>query len=367
MKRKTTAMICLLMVLFLGLTGCSQKAPSTTPTPSSSPSTSSSPSSSPQNTLDASKDPKVTLSFGGTAAPSDPASIGLQKVADLVHERSGGSITINVFPTSQLGDAMTQMEMLIGGSLDMFMEGSTYMSDFGVPDNGIVSVFFQFNSEQEFLNLLESDLYKSWEDKFQEVNGVRTLAHNWMRPPVDWASNREIKSLDDFKGLKIRSIPSEIPMESLKAIGASPTSVAYNEVYLSLQQGVVEAAIATLDAIHNMKFYEVSKYILMVDSGYVNFHAWMNEAKFKSLTPAQQQILTEVCVEVGEWYSQEVKKMLEGYVKTMTDSGVKLINFTSEDRAKLAEMTMPIIEKKIADGVWSKDLLEKFEEAKKGK
>lgn len=109
---------------------------------------------------DASKDPKVALRWGGTAAAEDLASEGMRKVAKLVEERSGGSLRIKVFPASQLGDAMTQMEMTIAGNIDMFMEGSNYMADWGVPDRYIGSIYFQLPGKEAFLRLLKSDLYK---------------------------------------------------------------------------------------------------------------------------------------------------------------------------------------------------------------
>lgn len=309
---------------------------------------------------DTADEPQVTLSWGCTAPAEDLTSIGLQKVADLVEERSGGSLKINVFPASQLGTAMTQMEMVIKGNIDMFTEGASYIADWGVPDNSVAGFFFQCPNKEGYMRLLESDLYKTWIDQFQEETGLRTIAWNWMRPPVQIASNKPIYTLEDFKNLKIRSIPSEYTLAALKALGANPTSVAYDEVYLSMQQGVIDGTIATLDAVYTMNFYQVSKYLCKLDCGYINFAVWMNEAKFQSLSTEQQEILVTACNEVGEWYSEEVEKVLDGYLEKMAEHGVEIITYSPEERTRFATAAREAARKYEEDGTWSEGLFNKY-------
>lgn len=341
MKRKTFVLFSLVMVVTLTVgTGCLLASSSEFP--------------------DASKDRKVTLSWGGTAAAEDLTSLGMQRVAKLVEERSGGSLKINVFPASQLGDAMTQMEMVINGNIDMFIEGSNYMADWGVPERYVAGLYFQCPSKDAFLRLLRSDFYKSWEDKFLKETGVRTLANNWMRPPVEIASNIPLYTLEDFQNLKLRSIPSKYTLDALQTLGTKPTPVAYQEVYLALQQGVIEATIATLDAVYKMNFYQVTKYLCLVDLGYVNFAVWMNDKKFQSLSPAQQEILVRTCNEVGDWYMKSVDEELDGYVEKMVEHGVEVIRYSAEERARFAAAVRQLVDKYVNEGIWPKGLFEEF-------
>lgn len=201
---------------------------------------------------------------------------------------------------------------------------------------------------------------KSWEDKFLAKTGLRTLASNWIRPPVEFASNVPLYTFEDYRNLKIRSLPSEYTLASLRALGTNPTSVAYNEVYMALQQGVIDATIATLDAIYKMNFYQVAKYLCMVDCNFVNFAIWINEKKFKSLTPAQQEILVKSCQEVGDWYTQAVDAELQSYVDKMVAHGMKIITYSPEERAKFAAATRKLIDQYQKEGRWSEGLYEKF-------
>ena len=368
MKKGVAVLLSLILIMSL-MSGCTQTngeddAAETTSGSEASPSAGteeSASASSDSEFPDASNDPEVTLSFGGTAAADDLASQGMKKVAELVNERSGGTITINVFPASQLGDAMTQMELTGDGGQDMFLEGSNYMQDWGAPDSGILFSSFSCETEEEYMRGLESDLYQTWIDEFLEANNIRTLAYNWMRPPVEYGSNVEVRTFEDFQGLKIRSVPSADSIALLEAMGANPTSIAYNEVYLSLQTGVVEATIATLDAVYTMKFYEVIDYLLKIDAGFVNFSCWINETKYQSLTEAQQEILTRTCVEVGEWYSEEIDKMLDGYIEEMEAAGVEVITYDETERAKFSDVAKQMALEKEESGQYSEGLNEEFQ------
>lgn len=309
---------------------------------------------------DTADEPQVTLSFGGTAAAEDLASKAMQRVAKLVEERTNGSVKINVFPASQLGDAMTQMEMVINGNIDVFMEGANYMADWGVPERYIASLYFQCPSREAFLKLLDSDFYKTWEDDFLKETGLRTLASNWVRPPVEIASNVPLYTLEDFQNLKLRSLPSKYTLDALGALGTKPTSVAYNEVYLAMQQGVIEATIATLDAVYKMNFYQVADYLCMVNASYVNFALWMNEAKFQSLSPTQQEILVSTCNEVGEWYMEVVDAELDDYIQNMVEHGVEIIEYSPEEYAKFAATIKPLVDKYVEEGIWPEGLYEAY-------
>lgn len=313
-----------------------------------------------QDFPDASQDPKVILSWGNTAATEDLSTKGMEMVAKLVEERSGGSLKINTFPASQLGTAVSQMEMIIDGSIDMFTEGSNYIADFGVPDRNIFSMYFQVPSQEDAVKFLDSELYKSWEDQFLVNTGLRTLASNWMRPPVVITSNVPLHTFEDFQGLKLRALPSKFTLAALASFGTNPTAVAYDEVYLALQQGIIDAAIATLEAVYKMNFYQVSKYILMDELGYVNFTIWINDNKFQSLTNAQQKILSETCKEIGDWFTNTVKEELDSYVKIMVDHGIQLMEIDEEDMQKFRAATTELIEQYEEDGTFTKGLYDKF-------
>ncbi len=279
---------------------------------------------------DASKDPVVTLIFGGTSSAEDNISIAMQRIADLCNERSGGTIRISVFPASQLGDAVSQMESTISGAQDMFVEAqANYMQQYGIPETNVNNLGL-ITSQEVLAKELETPLWAEWEAKFLENTGLRTLGHNYLRPSVAISSNIPFHNQDEIKGIKLRTTASAISVDSYNACGFQSTPVAYGEVYLSLQQGVIDATMGSLDSHYTMGFYEVTKYLCMFTLSSPNFGIWINEAKYQSMTPAQQQILSEVVLECGDWYTETNNAMVDGYVQKMVDSGIEIITFSDE-------------------------------------
>ena len=302
----------------------------------------------------------TTLTWGATSPIGDLATIAMEKVVKLVEERSGGTLKINYFPASQLGTAMTQMEMVIKGNIDMFTEAQNYLADWGAPKSGMTSISFQIPSKEGYLRLLKSDLFKSWLDDFQKATGVRTLAWNWVRPPGQVASNIPVYKLEDMKDLKVRTLPSEISLAGMRALGARPTAVAYDEVYLALQQGVVDATVCTTEVFYTMKWYEVTKYLLMLNTSYVSYAIWMNEKSYQSLSPEHQEILTTACNEVGEWYSAEIDKLVEEYIDKMIAHGVTIITYPPEEYARFAEASAKDARRYIEAGTWTEEEFEEY-------
>lgn len=313
-----------------------------------------------EGTQDIDYGPAVSLNMGSTSAAEDIVTQGMKKVVDLVGERSNGKIKINMFPTSQLGTAVDQIEMLSQGALDMFVEGGTYMGSYGVTDNNILSLPFVIDSKEHYKNLMNSEISNGWEKQFLELNNIRTLAHNWYRNPVVITSKTPVYSIDDVQGMKVRVPQLEMNITGWAETGANPTAVAYNEVLLSLQQGVLDSTTVVLDAAYSMGFYEVAEYTSMVNSSYDSIYIWMNETKHQSLTEAQRQLITETVNEVGDWYSEEAERIADMNMKKMADSGNTIIEISDEQHQEFVDAVSDLAYEYEDNGTWSEGLYDKI-------
>lgn len=300
----------------------------------------------------AAKDSKVTLTFGGTFAADDLATKAMERIAENAKEQSGGSIIINVFPASQLGDAVAQIESMIAGAEDMVIEAQgSYMQQYGVK-GAAVNSFGLVHSQETLAKELESDFWAGLEKEFLDSTGVYTLANNFIRQPTVISSKTPLRTIDDFKGVKLRTVSSQVTMDVYNALGFSTTPVAFNEVYLSLQQGVIDATIASLDQQYTMGFYDNAPYITMWGNSCTNIAVWINNAKFAAMTPEQQEILINCCKEAGEWYNEQSNAVVGDYMKDMEAKGVEFIYLDDETTAKMNDMISAVAEKYEADGKW---------------
>ncbi len=278
-------------------------------------------------------DPVVTLSFGSTSSAEDLITKAMQKVADTCAEKSGGSIVINIFPASQLGDATAQLESLSAGGQDMFIESqASYMQTYGIKDAGACS-FGVVNTQEKLAALTKSDVWAEWEQQFLDTTGIATISNNWIRQETVICSKTPLNSIEDFKGVKIRTVSSETTIAVYNSLGFSSTPVSFSEVYLSLQQGVVDATFGTKDNIYTNSFYVQAPNILMWGPSCTNLGVWINNAKLQSMTEAQRQILIDACNEAGDWYTASANEVTQGYVDEMVKAGATLTYLSDEDTA----------------------------------
>ena len=148
---------------------------------------------------DISTHPKVTLRFGSIEAPDDLFSVAAYKFVDLVKEKTKGTVTIEFFPGSQLGDFPRMFEAVKLGTQDMTGGSGSYMSQF-VPDKAIETAFFLFENEQHFLNYVNSDLCKQLGEDFVKATGVIPLSQTWIRGARYFVSKKPLRTAADFRG-----------------------------------------------------------------------------------------------------------------------------------------------------------------------
>ena len=140
---------------------------------------------------DFSQDESFDITAGGIQAAEDTVTLAMQKMADEVKEKSGGTITITVSPAAQLGDATSQMEAVSLGTQEMFVDAGSWLSTF-VDDAQVTSTFFLFKDEDHYRKFLESDINGDMEQQLIDQQGIRVVANNWLRSPRSISCSKEI-------------------------------------------------------------------------------------------------------------------------------------------------------------------------------
>ncbi|MFD1205618.1 TRAP transporter substrate-binding protein [Sporosarcina contaminans] len=253
----------------------------------------------------------------GTKMPEDTAEgKTFQYFADLVKTKSDGKLVVKVYPAEQLGKGTTQIDNMLLGSQDMYAEGATYFSDFD-PNIEVSSVPYLFRDYEHYTQFNTGEMGKEIDQNLID-NGVRILntERNFIRGPYRvLLSKKPIKSVDDLKGLKIRSFESAFYSAAYESVGAKPTVVAWTETYLGLKQNLVDAVTSPISLVWPMKFTEIAPYMTVIDEYPQDVVIAMNDEKFSSLSEELQEILIEAANEAGEkaveLTDEEVQKHLE--------------------------------------------------------
>jgi tripartite ATP-independent transporter DctP family solute receptor len=264
----------------------------------------------------------VELNLGHTLAPESHYQIVGQRMAELAAKKSNGEIKINLFPQSQLGGEVKMIQAARTGALDMFITAQAPLVN-TVKAYSLFDVPYLFNSVDQANKVLSGPVGKQFLDMLPRYNLMGLGFLSVMERNV--FSSRPIREATDMNGMKLRVMQSPGYVQAYQAFGALPTPMAYGDVYLSLQQGVVDGADTSPDQFVMDKFLEVSKFYNVTKVHYLPAILIASKARWGSLSPEHQKILQEsadeALVEGREYY----KKSYDESIERMKKAGVEVV------------------------------------------
>ncbi|SDK22728.1 sialic acid TRAP transporter substrate-binding protein SiaP [Natronincola ferrireducens] len=254
------------------------------------------------------------LKFGMVAGTQSNEYKAVQKLVEEVKEKSDGRLTIEIFPESQLGDDRAMLEQLEGGALDLTL-AETGRFGIWVPRAEILGASYIVDSFEHLQRVIyETDFGKELHEELINKHNWRVIGtgYNGTRQT---SSNRAINSIDDMKGLKIR-VPNHQPLlEYAEFVGATPTPMAFTEVYLALQTNAVDAQENPLSTIKAVKFYEVQDYLAITNHTINDVNYIVSEHTWNKLPNDLQAILKDATVEAAVYHTSlfvnEEKELIE--------------------------------------------------------
>lgn len=260
---------------------------------------------------------------------SDPMVDGFKEFKKNVEERTNGNLLIEIYPSAQLGsdeDVIEQTRM--GVNIALLTDGGR-MANY-VKNIGIIGMPYIVDDYDEILDLVNTPLFKEWEEELANNHGLRVLAFNWYHGPRHFLTNEPIKKPEDLNGLRIRTPGAPVWQESIKAMGATPVALGWTEVYTAMQQEVIDGAEAQHLASYNSRLYEVINYInktshFQLINGIVVGDKWFN-----SLPKEYQTIVLEEAKKAGENTARKVIKLADEYEDRMVEEGMTVIDLDTE-------------------------------------
>ena len=294
-------------------------------------------------------------------AMDQPHHLALVKFAEIMKEKTNGGIEVKIFPNSQLGSAMTQIQSVRMGTLDAFLDGVGWYGQLS-GDYYLPATAYAFKDWDHCVKVMDGPVGKEMADRLLKETGLKVIDQVWYRMPRQLLSRKPVRSVNDVKGLKLR-IPELVSyVEPWKALGASPTPIAFAEVYLALQQGVVDAMECPIDLIYTQKLYEAAKYLTLTYHQFESGNFVMNDKIFNSFSRKDQQIIIDAVKEAGRYNNELTFANEEAVTQKMKDAGV---TFIEVDRAAFIEKCKNVPADLEARGLWTKGLYQKAMQAAK--
>ncbi len=213
-----------------------------------------------------------------------------QYFGELLHERSEGRITLEVYPSEQLAKEAEAIRLIRLGAIDMTATGSLLNNFFELAS--FCEMPFLFEDTVDMQAFIHGPIGQEIEKKMIEITGLRPVAY-FERGPRHLTSKRPIKHPDDLKGLIVRvpNVPTFITAWS--ALGAKPTPMAFSEVFTSLQQGAIDAQENPLPLVKSAGFSEVQDYVNLTGHVMSWVYPVISEEKFQKFPEDLQQIFLD--------------------------------------------------------------------------
>lgn len=276
----------------------------------------------------------------------------LLKFQEYVEKESNGGIKVEIFPNSQLGDALTQISSVRMGTLTAFIDGLGWYGQL-LGDYYIPATAYAIKNWDAYGEVMYGEIGTEMAENLRKQFGLRVINQNWYRLPRNVLSAKPIRGIADLQGMKLRVPELKSYIIPWRDMGASPTPIAFAEVYLALQQGVAEGLECPIDTMYLQRLHEVAKYLILTRHQMETANFVMNDAFYNRLTDEEKKIVEEgvkLATEVNNKLTAESEAL---YIQKMKDEGVTFIEVDVNefyDRAKDAP------EKLEADGTWTKGL-----------
>ncbi|MBN1849899.1 MAG: TRAP transporter substrate-binding protein [Deltaproteobacteria bacterium] len=301
--------------------------------------------------------------YSNSQSDQHPRSMSMFFFKDLVEKASSGRIKVELYTSGVLGKEAEVLDMVKTGSLQgcrggLFERANMMYLLYTLP--------FFFDNTDQVLNLMRGEFGQKVNDDARKngfyipacgvAGGFRNITNNV----------RSITKPEDLKGLKMRTPPIDMTIKTFQTLGANPQMVAYTETYMALKSNVVDGQENPFSNTVDMKFYEVQKYLSVVnwqihpDPFYVN-PDWYNKL------PGDLKNIFDASAKAALIFSDTIWLNSENNYLNFLQTKLKTNMLSPEDTAKFAEAAKPVWQKYVDDGSFSWDDINKAQKMAKGK
>lgn len=246
----------------------------------------------------------------------------LHKWKELLKEASKGELDVQVFDSGSVvanqQDAFGQVKV---GSIDLTL--SVAVKD-DLPALQIPLLAYAFPSYEAWRSFMDGEEAQKLYDQFREKTGLRILGMQYIGAR-HLTANRAVKTPADLKGLKIRAVELPLFLETVKGLGGLPTPVALQEVVSGLKTGVIDGQENPIPTIYSLKMQDAQSHLML--TGHIRGgDFWMiNEARFKSLTPQQQELVVATARRAIKRGDDLVRQQEDDFLAKLKADGMTVI------------------------------------------
>ncbi|MEJ1156708.1 sialic acid TRAP transporter substrate-binding protein SiaP [Prosthecomicrobium sp. N25] len=283
----------------------------------------------------------VEWKLGHILPPDHPSNRALEAAAKEIAERTQGRIEIKVFPAGQIGNAKENLTAITLGSSQMAFDGFGILSQWN-KRLSVVEAPYLVKDFEHLKRIVASPEGQKLVDELRQKSKIRILDVWYYGSRHVTNNKRAINAVEDMAGIKLRVPEIQLSLEWAKAMGMTPAPMAFPELYLGLQTGVVDGQENPLPTINAAKFYEVQKHLALTAHLVQSVSPLVSEDVWQAASEADRAVVLEVMRKAGETSNAEIVRLEQDLVKTLEAKGMQV---TRPDPAPMRARMVPVAAK----------------------
>lgn len=297
----------------------------------------------------------ITIKFSHVVAPDTPKGKAAEKLKQLAEAATKGKVKVEVFPNSQLYKDGDELEALQRGAVHLLAPSVSKFGPLGAREFEVFDLPYLFPNAGVVHKVTDGEIGQRLFSKL-DSKGLKGLAY-WDNGFKQFSSNRPMKKVADFRGMKLRVQSSKVLAANVRALGGVPQVMAFSEVYTALQQGVVDGTENPVSNLYTQKMHEVQKHLTISDHGYLVYAVIANK-KFWDGLPADVRTALEQAMKEATKYEREIadKENTDALAAVKAAGTTQVYVLPDADRAQWKQAMLPVYRE--FESVIGKDLIQ---------
>lgn len=265
---------------------------------------------------------KQTFAVTNDSAEDTVTHLMTVKFAELLRQKSGGTYKTDVYPSGQLGGDRELLQSAQAGDIAFVLQTTAPQVNF-VPKLSVFDLPNLFPTIEAARNSIDKFLptiAKEYEKSGFKILGIGDQGFRIM------SSNKKIDKFADFKGIKIRTMENKYHIAYWRALGANPTPLPWGEVYLSLQQGTIDAQENPLEVIVAAKLYEQQKYVVLTNHVLHSITITMSKKIYDKLPAEDKKLVEEAAAETVKWGREQANSRQNNRISILKQNNTETLS-----------------------------------------
>ncbi|MDW6020762.1 C4-dicarboxylate TRAP transporter substrate-binding protein [Mesorhizobium sp. BAC0120] len=277
----------------------------------------------------------VTIKVAYENNPGEPVDQVMHHWKEDLEKRSNGEITLELYPSSQLGSKKDVTEQAMMGLNVITITDVGFLADYD-PDLGVLFGPYLADDPAKLFKIYDGEWFKKKSEALK-AKGIHIVLPNYLYGVRQLITRKPVRTPDDLKGMKIRVPNNNMQIKIFEAMGATPTPMPLGETFPALAQGVIDGVENPISVLYGQKFQEEAKYLSMI--GYLTNTAMFvgGEAFFSTLPQDQLKLIEETAYEAGLYSQKLTTEQDEQMIAKMKEAGVEVIEVNKEPFKELTK------------------------------